>query len=243
MDGKEYEETVAQVIRDRTSKRFSELELRKGFGNATISLSPSPRSSARSDDRWHLSSRRDFHRAFRPTRPIRERDGSIRSKPPNTRSSSFLASPVVRQLRVGLCGRVQPMLNAGDDQAIEYLRARTPTPRMATGDERSQLFASVTISGAPTLIEEINAGRLKARKAGRRTIVTSDDADEWLSDLPALQGSSMKRPLESPPRLGPSTQTSHTANRRHHGATRADKACSTHSRQGELDARAARSRG
>jgi hypothetical protein len=37
VDGKEHQETRAQVIPDRTGKRFSELELRNGFGKATIS--------------------------------------------------------------------------------------------------------------------------------------------------------------------------------------------------------------
>jgi hypothetical protein len=41
--------------------------------------------------------------------------------------------------------------------------------------------------GRTKAYEEINAGRLQARKAGRRTIVTVDDAEEWLSRLPALQ--------------------------------------------------------
>jgi hypothetical protein len=35
---------------------------------------------------------------------------------------------------------------------------------------------------------EINTGRLKARKAGRRTIIAEEDAEEWLSNLPALYG-------------------------------------------------------
>jgi hypothetical protein len=41
--------------------------------------------------------------------------------------------------------------------------------------------------GRTKAYEEINAGRLKARKAGRRTIITSDDAEDWLSRLPALE--------------------------------------------------------
>jgi excisionase family DNA binding protein len=35
---------------------------------------------------------------------------------------------------------------------------------------------------------EINAGRLRARKAGRRTIIAEEDAEEWLNNLPALHG-------------------------------------------------------
>jgi hypothetical protein len=38
--------------------------------------------------------------------------------------------------------------------------------------------------GRTKTYEEINAGRLKARKAGRRTIIAEDDAEEWLSLLP-----------------------------------------------------------
>ena len=37
MDGKEHQETVAQVIRDRTGNHFSEPELHNGFGKSTIS--------------------------------------------------------------------------------------------------------------------------------------------------------------------------------------------------------------
>ena len=33
---------------------------------------------------------------------------------------------------------------------------------------------------------EIKAGRLKARKAGRRTVIAQDDAEQWLSGLPAF---------------------------------------------------------
>jgi hypothetical protein len=49
--------------------------------------------------------------------------------------------------------------------------------------------------GRTKTYEEINAGRLKARKAGRRTIIAEDDAEEWLSLLPAFHGG-----LNEPPR-------------------------------------------
>ena len=77
------------------------------------------------------------------------------------------------------------MLNAGDDRASEDLRAGAPTPRMAAGDEHSRFLSALRIGRTKTY-EEINAGRLKARKAGRRTIIADDDAEEWLSNLPAL---------------------------------------------------------
>jgi hypothetical protein len=37
--------------------------------------------------------------------------------------------------------------------------------------------------------EEINAGRLRARKIGTRTIIAVDDAEEWLRNLPVFGGS------------------------------------------------------
>ena len=38
--------------------------------------------------------------------------------------------------------------------------------------------------GKTTLYQEINAGRLKAKKIGRRTIITADAAANWLAQLP-----------------------------------------------------------
>ncbi|MBR1197810.1 helix-turn-helix domain-containing protein [Bradyrhizobium sp. AUGA SZCCT0158] len=40
--------------------------------------------------------------------------------------------------------------------------------------------------GRTTTYEEIKSGRLPARKIGKRTIITVDDAEEWLSRLPVL---------------------------------------------------------
>ena len=50
-----------------------------------------------------------------------------------------------------------------------------------------QAFCERYDIGRTKAYEEINAGRLKARKAGRRTIITADDAEDWLSRLPGLQ--------------------------------------------------------
>jgi hypothetical protein len=50
-----------------------------------------------------------------------------------------------------------------------------------------QVFCDRYNIGRTKAYEEIYAGRLKARKAGRRTIITADDAEDWLSRLPALQ--------------------------------------------------------
>lgn len=39
--------------------------------------------------------------------------------------------------------------------------------------------------GRSKTYQEINAGRLKAKKIGRKTLITN--ADEWLGNLPALE--------------------------------------------------------
>jgi hypothetical protein len=41
--------------------------------------------------------------------------------------------------------------------------------------------------GRTKAYEEINAGRLKARKAGTRTLIGVDAAEEWWHSLPELQ--------------------------------------------------------
>ena len=38
--------------------------------------------------------------------------------------------------------------------------------------------------GRSTIFEDIKVGRLKARKAGRRTLILRDDLAAWLASLP-----------------------------------------------------------
>jgi predicted DNA-binding transcriptional regulator AlpA len=40
--------------------------------------------------------------------------------------------------------------------------------------------------GRSFIYEEINAGRLKVKKAGRRTLALAADVEHWLSSLPEL---------------------------------------------------------
>jgi excisionase family DNA binding protein len=41
--------------------------------------------------------------------------------------------------------------------------------------------------GRTKAYQELGAGRLRARKVGKRTLITEDDAEAWLSRLPALE--------------------------------------------------------
>jgi hypothetical protein len=41
--------------------------------------------------------------------------------------------------------------------------------------------------GRTKAYEQIGLGRLRARKLGKRTIITDDDAEEWLRNLPQVE--------------------------------------------------------
>ncbi len=41
--------------------------------------------------------------------------------------------------------------------------------------------------GRTKAYEEINAGRLKAKRAGGRTLIAAADAEKWLKSLPSFQ--------------------------------------------------------
>jgi Helix-turn-helix domain len=41
--------------------------------------------------------------------------------------------------------------------------------------------------GRTRAYEELKSGRLRGRKIGKRTIITEDDAEDWLKNLPAMQ--------------------------------------------------------
>ncbi len=40
--------------------------------------------------------------------------------------------------------------------------------------------------GRTTIYQEIKLGRLRAHKCGKRTIITEDDAEDWLRSLPVV---------------------------------------------------------
>jgi hypothetical protein len=41
--------------------------------------------------------------------------------------------------------------------------------------------------GRTKAYEELKSGRLRGRKIGKRTIITEDDAEEWLRNLPVIE--------------------------------------------------------
>ena len=44
--------------------------------------------------------------------------------------------------------------------------------------------------GRTTAYQEIKEGRLRARKIGKRTVITADDAEDWLRHLPSVPAKS-----------------------------------------------------
>src|ERR1700722_11128166 len=59
--------------------------------------------------------------------------------------------------------------------------------RALQGAMSIRAFCETYDIGRTKVYAEINAGRLKARKAGTRTIIGDDDAEEWWRSLPAIK--------------------------------------------------------
>jgi len=60
--------------------------------------------------------------------------------------------------------------------------------------------------GRTLLFEEIRKGRLTARKAGRRTIITLDALDAWLQSLPTSTDVRARCKLDDRPEAQPNCQ-------------------------------------
>jgi excisionase family DNA binding protein len=48
-------------------------------------------------------------------------------------------------------------------------------------------FATRYSIGRSKIYEEAAAGRITLRKAGKKTLITVDDAEKWLASLPAIE--------------------------------------------------------
>jgi hypothetical protein len=77
-------------------------------------------------------------------------------------------------------------------QILEMERQRRARQRAMSIDE----FCKGYGIGRTKAYEEINAGLLKARKAGTRTLIGVDAAEEWWHSLPELQEALDESPLE-----------------------------------------------
>ena len=67
-------------------------------------------------------------------------------------------------------------------EAEERRRSRQRAMSIAEFCERYGL-------GRTKAYEELKSGRLRARKMGKRTIITEDDAEDWLQGLPLVDSS------------------------------------------------------
>lgn len=67
------------------------------------------------------------------------------------------------------------------EQKVE--RQRRASQRAMTITEFCERYGP----GRTKAYEELKLGRLRARKIGKRTIITEDDAEDWLRRLPAME--------------------------------------------------------
>jgi hypothetical protein len=67
-------------------------------------------------------------------------------------------------------------------EILERERARHAQLRAMSISEFSERYGP----GRTAIYEEIKLGRLRARKCGKRTFITEDDAEDWLRSLPLV---------------------------------------------------------
>jgi excisionase family DNA binding protein len=70
-----------------------------------------------------------------------------------------------------------------DARISEAERQRRARQRALSIQEFSQVYGL----GRTKVYEELKSGRLRGRKIGKRTIITEDDAEDWLRRLPVIE--------------------------------------------------------
>ena len=86
------------------------------------------------------------------------------------------------------------MTSSSSDQAIAAAAAgqqlsSAPSTEAASLHRAHSIrrVTELTDAGRSTIYAEIGAGRLKARKIGRKTVILDSDLQEWLNSLPLLK--------------------------------------------------------
>ena len=72
---------------------------------------------------------------------------------------------------------------AEDSTNIPTSARNSAAPRAFSVEQFCQRFGI----GRTSVYQEIRLGRLRARKIGRRTIITEDDGEAWLQRLPVIE--------------------------------------------------------
>jgi hypothetical protein len=91
----------------------------------------------------------------------------------------------------------RPMTIIGSGQRPMMVRAFMKPKVSEAERERRRLQRAMSVAafcerygpGRTTAYKEIKAGRLRARKCGKRTIIGEDDAEDWLARLPTVTAS------------------------------------------------------
>lgn len=68
---------------------------------------------------------------------------------------------------------------------------RTPFNATAARAFGIQAFCRQYGVGRTKVYQEIKAGKLKAKKAGKRTLIQEDEAERWANELPELRPSTI----------------------------------------------------
>jgi hypothetical protein len=93
------------------------------------------------------------------------------------------------RFRVYLPGWARPTMEKVT--AMNDLSKGSETERTGRARQRAMSISEFSERYGPgrtTIYEEIKLGRLRARKCGKRTFITEDDAEYWLRSLPLVSG-------------------------------------------------------
>lgn len=73
---------------------------------------------------------------------------------------------------------------------MDCIRNEAEAERQRRGLQRAMSideFCSRYGPGRTKVYQELKSGRLRARKIGTRTVITEEDAEDWLQHLPVIE--------------------------------------------------------